>query len=87
MKENKLVAAGLAGGLLAVLCCALPALTLAGGLGAGLAVLQGAGANWPVLLPVLLTGLVALATWARIRRKCNSGCDQRGCCTTREGKA
>ena len=85
MKENKVVAVGLVGGLLALLCCALPALTLAGGLGIGLAWLHGLGAHWLVALAVLLSGLGTLGVLAAIRRKTTSGCGQRGCCTPSTG--
>jgi hypothetical protein len=81
MKESKVVAVGLVGGVLAVLCCALPALTLAGGLGVGLALLHGVGAHWPVVLAALLVGLGTLGALAGIRRKSKSGCHQHGCCT------
>lgn len=87
MKENKVVAVGLVGGALAVLCCALPALTLAGGLGVGLALLHGVGAHWPVVLAALLVGLGTIGALVGIRRKSKPGCHQRGCCTPTGDKA
>lgn len=86
MKENKIVAAGLVGGVLAVLCCALPALTLAGALGVGVALLHGVGAHWPVVLAALLVGLGTLGALTGIRRKSKSGSNQSGCCTPTGGK-
>lgn len=83
--KNKWLTAGLFGGALAVLCCALPivaVLTATGGL--GVLFLNGIGLHRPVMLTVLLS-IVAVGSMVWAMRKSKKACAQAGCCKSPSG--
>ena len=80
--KNKWLTAGLFGGALAALCCALPIVAvLAASGGLSVLFLSGIGSHWPVLLTVLLS-IVAVGGVIWMMRKSKTGCTQSGCCKT-----